>query len=491
MTDLPKTRSEARAAGSRWYFTGEPCVRGHVSHRYTSIGKCAECTREDAARAHVHTTDRRRAYKDGPGFISAASRVHAGKYSYAAFAYIDAHTKGEITCPEHGSFWQSPTNHIAGKGCPACKNESTGHRSRGTTERFTKQAREVYGDRYDYSAVRYVAAHQKVTISCREHGPFEQTPTNHLTGKEGCPRCNHMKSGPEEEVAGLLSNYARVIRRDRSLIGPKELDIFLPEVNLAVEFCGEYWHSHGDAEDEAARSMNHYNKHRACAEKGIRLLTIYASEWRDRQYALRRLLRNAAGKARGKVMARKCVISKVDHKAAVSFYERYHPQGGAGHGEHYGLYWKGNLVACMRFTHGANDRGQNKRRVWTLTRYATRVTVSGGASRLFAAFTKEHRPKEVKSFSDNRYFDGGMYQALGFVLAEITAPDYQVWHPKAGLSNKPAWQRRSIPLRAREIGIDVGFDPETDPRTERDMTYLLGARRIYDCGKKRWVWTAS
>jgi len=286
----------------------------------------------------------------------------------------------------------------------------------------------------------------------------------------------------------MLALFTDVVPRDRTLLKPRELDMYLPARRLAIEYCGEYWHSHGDAEDEAARSMNHYRKHKDCAALGVRLITIFETEWLEHNYAIRRLLRNAAGAGRGRLMARKCRVGVVSSADARAFYDRYHPQGGTGVGEHYGLFWGSALVACMRFTEGANDRGANKNRVWTLSRYATRITVAGGASRLFSAFLQSKNPKEVKSFSDDRYFDGGMYEKLGFTLEENTKPDYQVWHPKLGLRPKSHYQRRLLPARAAELGLRMDFDPSTDPRTERDITYLIGARRIYDCGKKRWVW---
>jgi hypothetical protein len=79
-----------------------------------------------------------------------------------------------------------------------------------------------------------------------------------------------------------------------------------------------------------------------------------------------------------------------------------------------------------------------------------------------------------------------MYSTLGFELVEESSADYQVWHPKMGLKHKSHWQRREIQNRAKQLGIELDFAHETDPRTERDMTYLLGGRRIYDCGKKTW-----
>ncbi len=146
----------------------------------------------------------------------------------------------------------------------------------------------------------------------------------------------------------------------------------------------------------------------------------------------------------------------------------------------------------MRFAIGNNDRGAGaKDRVWTLSRYATSVTVAGAASRLFRAFLRDEKPDQVKSFSDNRLFEGGMYGRLGFVLEQEIDPDYQVWSQKVGLRPKSHYQRRVIQKRLNEHGIDERFDHEADPRTEMEMTYLMGARRIYDCGKKRWVWRGA
>jgi hypothetical protein len=188
-------------------------------------------------------------------------------------------------------------------------------------------------------------------------------------------------------------------------------------------------------------------------------------------------------------MARKCELKKVSNAEAKMFYERYHPQGGDGSGEHYALFWNGKMVACMRFVFGANDRGGGAaNRTWTLGRYATRINVAGAASRLFKAFLDEYKPDEVKSFSDNRFFEGGMYEQLGFLMEEEVVADYQVWSPKLGMKPKARYQRRNLQKRLDDHGVNDVYDSETDPRTEAEMTFMMGCRRIYDCGKKRWVW---
>jgi hypothetical protein len=417
---------------------------------------------------------------------------HGQKYDYSLVAYKGAHSPVRIICPEHGEFKQSPQSHRSGRGCPICavvkQQKHNSRRSSYIRENFAKLAGAKHKELFDYSKVVYTHNQTTITIRCTKHDLWiDQTARDHLDGYNPCPKCNHMKSSGEGAVSRFLSIFTPVVARDRTLIRPKELDIYLPEHKLAIEYCGEFWHSSGSKEEEAAQRRKHIDKHKACAAAGIRLLTIYESEWLGHNLAIRRLIRNALGKSKGKLMARKCEVREVSHSDARDFYDDYHPQGGEGNGVHYGLFWKDRLVACMRFTFGANDRGKTKR-AWTLTRYATRMTVAGGASRLFQAFIREHKPTEVKSFSDNRFFDGGMYKALGFTLEEELGPDYMVWSPKNGLWPKNHYQRRLIPKRLVGHGIEDTFDPETDPRTEADMTYLMGCRRIYDCGKKRWVW---
>lgn len=419
--------------------------------------------------------------------------VHRNLYDYSRVVYAGYQDNVEIICGVHGSFFQTPDNHYRGRqGCPSCKGARIRASKQLPIEEFIRRATAVHDGRYIYNSAQFInVLTGVVSIVCPIHGEFQQSPVNHLAGKVGCVKCNHMKSKGEAAVTSYLAMFTPVISRDRKLIAPKELDIYLPEKKLAIEYCGMYWHSFGDATSELKGKHGHFNKHEACKEQNVRLITVFESEWIERSMAIRRLLRNAVGKAKGKLMARKCHLGKPTTQEATAFYERYHPQGGAGSGDHYGLYWRGKLVACMRFSFGSNDRGTGaKNRVWTLARYATRVNVVGGASRLFKAFVDEHKPLQVKSFSDNRYFDGGMYSALGFNLNKETAPDYQVWSKKIGMRPKSHYQRGDLQKRLDEHGIDEVFDAGTDTRTEAEMTYRMGARRIYDCGKKRWVWVA-
>lgn len=58
-----------------------------------------------------------------------------------------------------------------------------------TTQEFIEKAKQVHGDKYDYSKVDYINSSTKIIIICPIHGQFEQRPNDHLSGK-GCPNCS-------------------------------------------------------------------------------------------------------------------------------------------------------------------------------------------------------------------------------------------------------------------------------------------------------------
>lgn len=455
--------------------------------KHTHGEGCPECA-NDGKRRHNYAV--RDSLAEGKIL---ALKMGFPEYDFSEAVYTGGNKKIKVKCGGHGVFFSTPNGMLSGgTGCPHCgveKARATAISKRLTTEEWVKQAQQIHGDRYDYSETEYTHERNgKMKVRCKEHGYFFTT-RDHVGQSTGCQRCAFQLSRQEDVIAGFLSKYTTVLQRDRDTLRRKEIDIYLPEKKIAIEYHGVYWHSHGDPEDEARRKDKHYDKYKECERLGIRLVSIYEPEWVNNPAPIRRLLRSILGKIRGRIYARDCEVRKVPHADAVLFFSRYHIQGGKGAGDNYGLYWKDKLVACMRFTFGGNDRG-NVERTWTLSRYATRISVVGGASRLFTAFIREVSPTYVKSFSDNRYFNGYMYEKLGFVLDAELPPDYQVWSSRTGLRHKADYQRREIPARLIEHKNNEIFDPETDPRTEAEMTYLMGARRIYDCGKKRWVWRA-
>ena len=117
-------------------------------------------------------------------FIRKAREIHGDKYDYSNVEYTASDAKVRIICPEHGEFLQRAYVHLLGHGCPACSGCK-----RPSTEEFIQKAREIHGDKYDYSKVEYQGKDIKVCIICPIHGEFWQRPHNHITGRQGCPDC--------------------------------------------------------------------------------------------------------------------------------------------------------------------------------------------------------------------------------------------------------------------------------------------------------------
>lgn len=121
-------------------------------------------------------------------FIEKARKIHGDKYDYSKVVYMNNSTPVIIICPKHGEFLQRPNAHLSRQGCSKCMIERHADLHRIGLERFIKKAREIHGNKYDYSKAVYIDNKKKIAIICPKHGEFFQRPDNHLHGS-GCPKC--------------------------------------------------------------------------------------------------------------------------------------------------------------------------------------------------------------------------------------------------------------------------------------------------------------
>ena len=170
-------------------------------------------------------------------FILRAKEIHGNKYNYSKVEYNTTNDKICIICPKHGEFWQRATNHInKGNGCPKC------HPNYGkNTEDFIVKAREVHGDKYDYSKVEYVNNTTKICIICPEHGEFWQRPNSHLSRKQGCPHCANSKL--ETDYENLLKTNNVNYEKQKKIKGIKDkislrFDFYDIDKNTLIECQG-------------------------------------------------------------------------------------------------------------------------------------------------------------------------------------------------------------------------------------------------------------
>ena len=120
-------------------------------------------------------------------FIKKSIEIHKLNYDYSNVEYINNHTNINIICKKHGNFIQTPQGHLSGRGCIKCANKYSY-----TSNEWIHMAKELHGDKYDYSKTNYISANDNVIITCKTHGDFEQIPRVHLR-PTGCFRCNPKK----------------------------------------------------------------------------------------------------------------------------------------------------------------------------------------------------------------------------------------------------------------------------------------------------------
>jgi hypothetical protein len=284
-----------------------------------------------------------------------------------------------------------------------------------------------------------------------------------------CKRCNpaeiSYKSKEELEVFEFCKSLVPgAISGDRSQINPYEIDIYLPEHKIGIEYCGLYWHS----EVSGGKSWNyHYRKFKAAAEKGIQLITIYSDEWNNKKEVVKELARTKIGMANKSTFARKCELITVPSSVANEFYHNTHLQDPPKKLPiNYGLMFDGKLCAVMSFFRKNNNS-------YELTRFATEGRVVGAASKLLQAFVRDCQPEEITSFSNNRYSDGNLYKTLGFVeIGEVPPMQEYVF----GYASR---------LHKRGIGKHIA--ESKGGKSEWQAARDIGCDRIWDCGKKKWA----
>lgn len=429
------------------------------AHHVSGNG-CPACGRE------AQTAKRRH---DKETFVAAARAVHGDTYNYDAVEYTNSKTPVTITCQRHGDYQQIPAAHLQGCGCTPCGYALAGAKRRSTLSDFRLAANAVHKGKYMYHATDYVSTHVPVAIECQEHGIFWQGPANHKAGK-GCPLCAHTASSQEHVIADAVRSFGvEVLQRRRpAWMNGRELDVFLPEHNLAIEYCGSHVHNStanvygGEPKDK----WYHYDKWKLCRDNGVTLLTIYDFDWFSNREKWEAVIKHKIQKADRRVFARKCSIVPIERIVAREFCKAHHIEGVGGMWklttECKGLEYAGELVAIM-----ACEEGDIKRSC-TLSGTA----VIGGVSKLFKSF-----PAGTTMMTTNNTGSSGNY---GTLLEKKTL---RYWWVKLSGNNPTAFPRR----QCQKHLLEAKFGEPLNGRTERQYMEDQGFVKCYDSGLSYWV----
>ena len=415
---------------------------------------CPKCGME---KSNMHKS------KSHEQYIKDIEERHGDLYDFSKVIYTRSDEKIDIICRKHGIFKQVAGDFRQGGGCKQCAIEN----SRSNTEEFIEKAIKIHGDAFDYNKVFYFNTITPVTITCKKHGDFEQLPNGHLNGN-GCNKCSNGVSKAEQEIADYLKQFVNVEQSNKKELEGKELDIFIPELRLAIEFNGLYWHS-----DRFKDKNYHVNKLKMCKEKEIKLIQIFEDEWRHKKEIIKSRLLNLIGKNETKIFARKCEVREVNSKDSIKFLEDNHIQGGLGAKVRLGLYHNEELVSLMTFGGFRKSLGRDaKEGSFELLRFCNKLNTSvvGGASKLLKSFYKDNECNNLISYADLRWSEGNLYETLGFEKQRESEPNY--FYTK-GITREGRFKFKKDTL------VKLGYD---ENKTEKQIMEELGYNRIYDAG---------
>lgn len=301
-------------------------------------------------------------------------------------------------------------------------------------------------------------------------------------GNEVCISCFPRESGTSLEEKELLSYIksiydGEILENCNSVLPGFELDIYLPELKIAIEYNGLYWHSVNSANNRLPKHID--NKFRYGHKEGVSILTIFSDEWINKKEIVKSRLLSRLSTTLKPIHARKCTIQHISSELKNNFLNCYHIQGKDISRHRYGAFFNNELIAVMTFTKTNMVKGGDGSTV-ELNRFCIKsgIRVTGIAGKLFKAFIKEHKPSSIISFSDNRWGDGKLYQALGFSLVAQTPPTYYYTNDYKHRTHRSVFMKHKLTKSAN-------YSPE---KTEFDIMRLDGWDWIYDCGSTKWKW---
>lgn len=372
-------------------------------------------------------------------------------------------------------------------GCPVCLNRKVvvGKNDLGSTHPALIQEWDMERNAnityYDVSSGSVLKVHWK----CSQGHAWEAQVRARSQGS-GCPQCwaKTFISQGEQELADTLRNLGVQVQQSvRGVLpGGLELDLFLPELQIGVEFNGLYWHSDAVAPDRAR--LRHYEKWMAATSVGIQLIQIWEDDWLRRKDVIIRLLAHKCGvsdklpsldgrfaESSEKIFARKTSASSLSTDEARFFLNANHVQGFASGSHYLGLK---DAQGVIRAVFVAKKESGD---VLSIIRYATSGSVVGGFTKLLAYAEKNYQPKSFITFADHTVSDGGLYENNGFVADKELRPDY-MYVVKGERKHKFGYRLKRF-KDDPTLQYGEGF-------TERELAQLNNLPRIWDAGKTRY-----
>ena len=313
----------------------------------------------------------------------------------------------------------------------------------------------------------------KYKWQCKECGEIFESAFVNSSQFPLCPKC-HPKLINSSKMEKFLVDFIKMIYKGeilentRSIIPPLELDIYIPELKLAIEFNGDCWHS----EEVGKTSTYHLKKTKLCEEKGIHLVHVFEHDYVTKQVQILNRIQSLFLTNTTRVFARKCIVREIDSKITSEFVDQYHLQGNCSSSYNLGLFYNNELVSVMTF----GKPRFNKKYEWELLRFCSSKPIVGAAGKLLKYFINQKSPKSLISYANRCWSSklSNVYEKIGFKLVGESDPGY-VW-----VKNGLAISR--IKTQKHKLKDLLGEDNFNENLSEAENMKLNGFMKIYDCG---------
>lgn len=272
----------------------------------------------------------------------------------------------------------------------------------------------------------------------------------------------------------LQENNIIYQKNNRQIIAPLELDFYIPELKMAFEINGNYWHS------EIKKDKNyHINKTLLCEQQGVKLIHIFEDEIKFKYNIMRSRVENLLGKSRNVIYARKCIVKEITKQQKELFLNENHIDGDTISKYNLGLFYGDILVSVATF----GKRKISKKEEFELLRFANKINynIIGGFSKLITYFTKNFEFDELITYADIRWSGCNVVQNVyyknGFDFVSKTKPNYFY------LKNNDYLTRLNRYNFMKHKLVKMGYDKN---KTEAQIMFENGYTRIWDCGSLKY-----
>jgi hypothetical protein len=382
----------------------------------------------------------------------------------------------------------------AGQRCPYCY---LANKRKAGKENFLRILKEENNNEYKLIG-EYANTKTKVKLLHTVCNKTYLVKPNDFQQGHRCPYCATRDSNRHKEngfIQYMKDEYDTKIQVNTRhiLSGNKELDVYIPEANVAIEFDGLYWHRY--IPDNSRGKNYHLDKTMECEAKGIQLIHIFEDEWDKKKNIVKSKIDHIICADENPVIyARKCYVEEISTSDKNQFLEENHIQGKDQSKIKLGLWYPtengDRLVSVMTFCKPRKALGHSKDSEYDyeLSRFANDIEfrVLGSFGKLFKYFKDNYEFHKIITYGNRKwtYKYNSIYLQNGFTMKDKpTKPNYWYFHRNNDDILYYRYTYRKSELK--RLFPDIYDDNKTEVHIMEEANYL----RIFDCGNFVYEYT--